>query len=138
MKRAAIAIALVGVLAAFQGGTALAQHESGHGHGSQAAPAKGGAGMEQSESIFCPTMTTGQLCTHGSANNLGLSGAKVDQWREVARKYNRTVEAATGQLLKDAEGILTPEQVAQLKAWFAEGLNREINQMLHAKGLGKR
>jgi hypothetical protein len=114
-----------------------AAQEAGQSHDNHAAPAAGGKGMEQSESIFCPTMTTGQLCTHGSANNLGLTGAKVDQWRAVARKYNGAVEAATGQLLKDAEGILTPEQLAHLKKWFAEGLNREINAMLHEKGLGR-
>jgi hypothetical protein len=130
---------LLAAVALAQGGKAVAQqHESGHAHETGSAPASGGAGMEQSESIFCPTMTTGQLCTHGSANNLGLTGARVDQWREIARKYNKAVETATGQLLEEARGVLTPEELAHLERWFAEGLNREINQMLHAKGLGRK
>jgi hypothetical protein len=82
-------------------------------------------------------MNAGQLCSHGSANTLGLTGQKFEQFREAARKYNRVVDAATEQLMKDAEGILTPAQMAQLKGWFAEGLNREINELLYAKGLGK-
>ena len=82
-------------------------------------------------------MNTGQLCSHGSANNLGVAGQKEEQWIQVAHKYNRAVDAATEQLMKDAEGILTPEQIHQLKGWFAEGLNREINQLLYSKGLGK-
>lgn len=39
--------------------------------------------------------------------------------------------------MKDAKGILSPEQMEQLKGWFADGLNREINQFLYVKGLGK-
>jgi hypothetical protein len=134
-------IAACGLVVAVFGsaGVLHAQDHSQHTQTTQPAkPAGGGAGMEDSASIFCPTMNAGQLCTHGSANNLGLSGPKVDQWREVARKYNRAVEAATNQLMKDAETLLTPEQMTQLKGWFAEGLNREINQLLYAKGLGKK
>ena len=81
-------------------------------------------------------MKTGQLCTHGTANNLGLSGPKQEQWVELARKYNKTVDAATLQLFKDAEGVLTAQQLAQLKAWFAVGLNPQINDILYKKGLG--
>jgi len=40
------------------------------------------------------------------------------------------------QLFKDAEGVLTPAQMAQLKAWFAGGLNPQINELLYSKGLG--
>jgi hypothetical protein len=39
-------------------------------------------------------------------------------------------------LFKDAEGVLAPQQVAQLKAWFAVGLNPQINEILYKKGLG--
>ena len=81
-------------------------------------------------------MKTGQLCTHGTANNLGLRGQKQEQWTGFARKYNKAVDAATLQLFKDAEGVLTPAQLTQLKAWFAVGLNPQINQILYSKGLG--
>ncbi len=53
--------------------------------------------------IFCPTMKTGQLCTHDSANVLGLTGGKQEKWVEIAQKYDRVVDAATLQLFKDAE-----------------------------------
>ena len=86
--------------------------------------------------IFCPTMKTGQLCTNGTTNVLGITGANQEKWRELTRKYNKAVDAATVELFKDAEGVLTPAQLAQLKAWFAVGLNPEINQILNAKGLG--
>jgi len=86
--------------------------------------------------IFCPTMKTGQLCSHGTANVLGLTGAKQEKWVEIARKYDRSVDAATLQLFKDAESVLTPVQMAQLKAWFAVGLNPQINDLLYSKGLG--
>lgn len=92
--------------------------------------------MTKSESIFCPTMNTGQLCSHGTTNVLQVSPDKQDQWLQAARQYNRAVDAATTQLMKDAEGILDAQQMALLKAWFAEGFNREINQLLYSKGLG--
>jgi len=86
--------------------------------------------------IFCPTMKTGQLCTHGSANVLGLTGGKQEKWTEIARKYDRAVDAATLQLFKDAESVLAPAQMVQLKAWFAVGLNPQINALLYSKGVG--
>ena len=88
--------------------------------------------------IFCPTMKTGQLCSHGTANVLGLTGAKQEKWLEIARKYDHSVDAATLQLFKDAESVLTPAQMVQLKAWFAVGLNPQINELLYSKGLGPR
>jgi hypothetical protein len=81
-------------------------------------------------------MKTGQLCSHGTSNVLGLTGAKQEKWVEIARKYNKTVDAATLQLFKDSEGVLPPAQMAQLKAWFAIGLNPQINELLYSKGLG--
>jgi hypothetical protein len=86
--------------------------------------------------IFCSTMKTGQLCTHGTSNNLGVTGQKQEQWVAIARKYNKTVDAATLQLFKDAESVLTPQQLAQLKAWFAVGMNPQINEILYKQGLG--
>jgi hypothetical protein len=92
--------------------------------------------MNDSESIFCPTMHTGQLCTHGTTNVLSVPPDKQDQWAQTTHRYNKAVEAATAQLMKDAEGVLTPEQLVLLKAWFQQGMNREINQLLYSKGLG--
>jgi hypothetical protein len=86
--------------------------------------------------IFCPTMKTGQLCSHGTMNILQLKGEKGDQWLTLARKYNKAVDAATLELFKDAESTLTKEQLDLLKAWFAVGLNPQINELLYSKGLG--
>jgi hypothetical protein len=94
------------------------------------------ASADDDVAIFCPTMKTGQLCSHGTANVLGLSGSKQEKWLEIARKYDRSVDAATLQLFKDAESVLTPAQMVQLKAWFAAGLNPQINELLYSKGLG--
>jgi hypothetical protein len=94
--------------------------------------------MTGSQSIFCGTMHTGQLCSFGTSNVLGVTGETQQQWLQAARRYNRAVEAATQQLFKDAEGTLTAEQMDLLKAWFAVGLNPEINKLLYSKGLGKK
>jgi hypothetical protein len=85
--------------------------------------------------IFCPTMKTGQLCSHGTASVLQLQGDNHEQWVAFAKKYNKSVNDATLELFKDAEGVLTPEQMTRLKAWFAVGLNPQINEMLYSKGL---
>ncbi len=87
------------------------------------------------EHIFCPTMKTGQICTHGTAANLGMTGEKMQEWQAIARAYNRKVDAATEQLFRDAEATLTPDKVELLKAWFAVGMNPEINEILYGKGL---
>jgi hypothetical protein len=109
---------------------AYAQQEDHSQHQTQAQKAV------EEEHIFCPTMKTGQVCTHGTAATLGVAAEQNDQWVAMARKYNRAVNAATEQLFKDAEGVLTSEQQKLLKAWFAVGLNPEINQILYKKGLG--
>ncbi len=117
------------VLAMFGGATlTLAQDHAQH----QAAAVEQ---VTEPEHIFCPTMKTGQLCTHGTAANLGMTGEKMEEWRAIARTYNQRVDAATEQLFRDAEATLTPEKVALLKAWFAVGLNPEINEILYGKGL---
>jgi hypothetical protein len=116
---------------------AFASYAQQHDHGAPTKPATAAATPEKPDiDIFCSSMKTGQLCTHGTANNLGLTGQKQEQWVEFARKYNKAVDAATLQLFKDAEGVLTPQQLAQLKAWFAVGLNPQINEILYKKGLG--
>ena len=137
-RRTTTMVLLVALLALV---ASIASYAQQHDHAvqtksanSSAAPAA--APAKDDIDIFCSSMKTGQLCTHGTANNLGLSGQKQDQWVELARKYNKTVDAATLQLFKDAEGVLNPQQLAQLKAWFAVGLNPQINEILYSKGLG--
>lgn len=117
-------IAFAATMASYAG----QQDHSQHQNQTQAA--------NEEEHIFCPTMKTGQLCSHGTAAVLGLSGQKQEKWIEIARKYDKAVDAATLQLFKDAEGVLTPAQLTQVKAWFAVGLNPEINELLYSKGLG--
>ncbi len=81
-------------------------------------------------------MKAGQICTHGTGATLRVTDENNDKWVAIARKYNQAVNGATLQLFKDAEGVLTPQQQELLKAWFAVGLNPEINQILYKKGLG--
>ncbi len=73
------------------------------------------------------------MCSEGTTSILGVSGDKEKQWVEAARKYNKAVDAATEQLMKDAQPILTPEQMAELKTWFDEGVNKQMNQLLGKK-----
>ncbi len=37
--------------------------------------------------IFCPTMKTGQLCSHGTADALRLSADKRELWVAAARRF---------------------------------------------------
>ena len=132
--RAKYMILLLGSLALALNVVSFAQE---HDHSAHATPSNAaGSPSVEDKDIFCPTMKTGQLCTHGTTNVLGVSAANQAKWLQIARKYNRTVDAATLQLFKDAETVLTPAQLAQLKAWFAVGLNPQINEILGAKGLG--
>jgi hypothetical protein len=122
-------------------GAVYAQDHSQHQSGT-AAPAAATTqtkpGSADLEHIFCPTMKTGQVCSHGTAATLGVTGTpQEEQWVAFARKYNRAVNAATEQLFTDAETILSPEQLKSLKAWFAVGLNPQINDLLYAQGLGR-
>ncbi len=89
----------------------------------------------EKESIFCPTMKTGQVCTHGTAAILGLTGKDAEEWTVWARKYNATVNAATEQLFQDAATKLNPKQMELLRAWFAIGWNTQINAILYGKAL---
>ncbi|HYR88759.1 MAG TPA: hypothetical protein VE422_32080 [Terriglobia bacterium] len=131
-KVAARMVAILALLAIGVGGFVYAQQHDHSQHQNQANTVS----ADDDVAIFCPTMKTGQLCSHGTANVLQLSGKKQEQWIEIARKYDKAVDAATLQLFKDSEGVLTPEQMKLLKAWFAVGLNPEINQLLYSKGLG--
>ena len=126
------ALTIVGLVAFGGVGFTYAQQ---HDH-SQMTQSKAANPKDEDNAIFCPTMKTGQLCSHGTASVLQLKGDQADAWMALARKYNKAVDTATLQLFKDAEGTLTPEQLSLLKAWFAVGLNPEINQLLYGKGLG--
>src|SRR6266446_10264627 len=129
---AARIVAILGLLAIGAGGFVYAQQHDHSQHQNQA----NAVSAEDDVAIFCPTMKTGQLCSHGTANVFRLTGSKQEKWVEIARKYDRSVDAATLQLFKDAESVLTPAQMVQLKAWFAVGLNPQINELLYSKGLG--
>ena len=131
MRRKAVKIGLfVGLIGLLLSIVSFAQQQDHSQHQNEA----GAAAAE--EHIFCPTMKAGQLCTHGTVATLGLTADNYDKWVAIARKYNQAVNGATLQLFKDAEGVLTPAQQELLKAWFAVGLNPEINQILYKKGLG--
>jgi hypothetical protein len=133
MKREARMILVLGLVAFALNMVSFAQQ---HNHAEHENHSSSSGSAADDVAIFCPTMKTGQLCSHGTSNVLGLTGAKQEKWVEIARKYNKTVDAATLQLFKDSEGVLTPVQMAQLKAWFAIGLNPQINELLYSKGLG--
>jgi hypothetical protein len=132
MERKAIQIVLIAVSIALL--ASIVSFAGQHDHSQHQNPAAAAAAKE--EDIFCPTMKTGQLCTHGTSATLGLKGQDDEKWVAIARKYNRAVDTATVQLFKDAETVLTPKQQELLKAWFAVGLNPEINRVLYKKGLG--
>ena len=82
-------------------------------------------------------MKVGQVCTHGTAAILGLTGKDAEEWTALARTYNKAVNEATEQLIKDASAKLNPKQMELLRAWFAIGWNTQINAILYGKGLDK-
>jgi len=131
--KAATVVLLVGVIALVVNIASYAQQHDHVEHQNQSAAS---ASADDDVAIFCPTMKTGQLCSHGTANVLQLKGDKQEKWIKMAQKYDRAVNAATLQLFKDSEEVLTPAQQDLLKKWFAVGLNPEINQLLYSKGLG--
>lgn len=147
-------MAFAALVAVFALGTLYAQQKAGTSQGStvaQNAGVQGGhdmssmpgmAGMQDKKDgqsagdgvpmVFCPTMKTGQLCTHGTSDALNCAGAQRDRWVAAVRDYNRAVDAATKQLQAQAKTILTPEQAAEVNRWFAVGLNPQINKVLLA------
>lgn len=72
-----------------------------------------------SRPVWCPTKSKGQLCGHGTADRLSLTGEKRAQWEAVLKQYNHTVEESQKSLLVQAEQLLAPEQVREVKAWLA-------------------
>ena len=131
--KAATVVLLVGVIALVVN---IASYAQQHDHVEHQNQSSASASADDDVAIFCPTMKTGQLCSHGTANVLQLKGDKQEKWIKMAQKYDRAVNAATLQLFKDSEEVLTPAQQDLLKKWFAVGLNPEINQLLYSKGLG--
>jgi len=129
MMQRTIAFAGTAVLATLFGiGIVLGQeHSAGH---QAKQPEDKSAMPDMSQAIFCPMKSTGQLCHHGTADLLKLTGAKRQQWTEAANRYNKAVEAATKQLLEEAKTTLSPEELALVEKWFAKGLNPEINRLL--------
>lgn len=110
-------------------GMLIAQHQ-------HAAPAKPQAA--ESLEVFCPTMKTGQLCSHGTADTLAVHAEKRDAWIAAVRKYNKAVNEATLQLQTDAKDLLTAEQLAEVQRWFAVGMNPQMNQLLAVPNQPKR
>lgn len=80
--------------------------------------------------VFCGTMKTGQLCSHGTSTLLGLSAEKSTAWLAAVRQYNKEVNAAIMALQAQAKTNLSAEQVAEVNRWFAIGINPQINQLL--------
>ena len=129
--RSTARILTFGLVPLFASGWLYAQQQTmQHSHDHSLAASK-----KDAPEIFCPTMKTGQLCSHGTAAIFGFTGKKQEEWEALSRKYNKSVDAATLQLFKDAGSLLTPQQLSLLKGWFAIGLNPEINQLLNTKGI---
>jgi len=137
MKRRIETFGLAVILLVLSGSNVSYAQQHNHPQQANATKAPLPASSQSEEiAIFCPTMKTGQLCSSGTANILQLKDEQRDQWIELARKYNKAVDAATLQLFKESEGVLSKEQVELLKAWFAVGLNPQMNDLLFGKGLG--
>lgn len=121
-------LAFVVALAMVVGVGALwAQGQSGHQPQAQAAG--------HPEEVFCSHMSTGQLCTPGTAAILKLDGAKRDRWSAIARKYNDGVGAATKQFLADAKTTLSSQEFAIVEKWFAHSVNEQLNAQVIAAAL---
>src|SRR3972149_6300015 len=91
-KKTIITIVLMGWIYLSGGAALRAQHE----HQPTATPPGGAAPVsEEMEHIFCPTMKTGQMGSHGPAATLGLKDTAAEAWIALARQYNRAVDAAT-------------------------------------------
>lgn len=101
------------------------------------APSAPATAAGEPQELFCGTMTTGQLCSHGTAAALGLTPAKRDAWLAALNKYNKAVNEATVVLQSEAKGALSAAQMAEVNRWFAVGLNQQINQLLAAPAKAK-
>lgn len=98
----------------------------------KSAPSTPAAAAGEPQELFCATMKTGQLCSHGTATALGLTPAKRDAWLAAVNKYNKAVNDATVALQAEAKGTLSAAQMAEVDRWFAVGVNQQVNQLLAA------
>src|ERR1041385_674719 len=85
---------LLGSLALVLNLVAVAQE---HDHSAHATQSKSSTPAEDND-IFCPTMKTGQLCTHGTTNVLAVSAANQARWVEVEGKKKKKRGTGTGQM----------------------------------------
>src|SRR5947209_14506775 len=87
-RKTATVVLFLGLIAVV---VSIASYAQQHDHAEHNNGAR--ASTDDEVAIFCPTMKTGQLCSHGTANVLGLTGAKQEKWLEIARKYDRSVRS---------------------------------------------
>jgi hypothetical protein len=125
MKRM-LGVALAVVLASLALSGVSAEQHADH------QPAAKPAAAAEPPEIFCGTMKTGQLCSHGTSTALGLTPEKATAWVASVRKYNKAVNDATMQLQAEAKGTLSAAQLAEVERWFAVGVNPQMNQLLAA------
>ena len=87
------------------------------------------------EEVFCSHLSTGQLCSPGTAAILKLDGAKRERWSAIARKYNQGVAATTKQFLEEAKAMLSPQEFSTVEKWFTHDLNEQLNRQVMAATL---
>ncbi|TAM83362.1 MAG: hypothetical protein EPN47_04420 [Acidobacteria bacterium] len=69
--------------------------------------------------VFCPVKSAGRLCDHGTTAILNLEGEKRARWNKAVRNYNRAVESAQSELVREAQKFPSPEEAQQVESWFA-------------------
>jgi hypothetical protein len=134
--RATLVIAVAMVVTSLALSTLYAQQDHQHQAATPAGKPAAAAETAQQE-VFCETMKTGQLCSHGTSSALGLTAEKAEAWVAAVRKYNRAVNAATMELQTEAKGTLSAAQLAEVERWFAVGMNVQMNQLLAAPSKAK-
>lgn len=72
----------------------------------------------ESQPVWYPTKSKGQLCGHGTADRLELTDEKRAQWEAAVKEYNSAVEAAQKALLGKAGRVLSSEQAQAVQSWF--------------------
>lgn len=87
-------------------------------------------GQKKPAQIFCNAKKAGQLCNHGTADVLKLSGAKRERWTQLVNRYNQRVEEASKELLSEAKSLLSAEEYAQVETWLDRARNAELNRLL--------
>jgi len=125
-----MAVGLALAVAVVVGGGALRARGQSGGHQQQAQ-----ATGHPEQEVFCAHLSTGQLCTPGTARIPRLDGSKRDPWNEMARRDNEAVAAATRQLLEDAKTTLSPQEFAMVEKWFGHEINEQLNRQVLAAAL---